>query len=242
MPTRQTLLYLSSVILCVFLADISLASTNCYWRFKSPSRKINFDGNIITKKVKAKSDENYFNVILEIASTNNNTKYPELSGGRSGYFRFYDAKLDEKSNRLAVIYDGVVWLFYDYYELQNDKWKLLKRTFLVDFDLFFQQDCAKIEMVDMNNIKIVFNLMKEIGVAFMKENDIKMKDVEGTFIITIKDDGKIFINDKEKTLALDHIRNYITEEDKARISKLKKQKEKWLKENPSKRKLEKIFI
>ena len=94
----------------------------------------------------------------------------------------------------------------------------------------------------MNNIKIVFNLMKEIGVAFMKENDIKMKDVEETFIITIKDDGKIFINDKEKTPALDHIRNYITEEDKARISKLKKQKEKWLKENPSKRKLEKIFI
>ena len=227
----KSLLYLSSVILCVFLADISLASTNYYWGVKHPSRKINFDGNIITKKVKAKSDENYFNVILEIASTNNNTKYPELTGGKSGYFRFYDAKLDEKSNRLAVVYDGVVCLFYDYYELQNDKWVLLKRTFLVEFGLSFQSYCTKIKLIDMNNIKVVFNLQDVIGVTFLKENDIKMKDVEETFIITIKDDGKIFINDKEKTGRF--ISNYITEEDKARISKLKKQKEEWLKEKHS---------
>ena len=52
----KSLLYLSSVILCVFLADISLASTNYYWGVKSPRRKINFDGNIINKKEKEKSD------------------------------------------------------------------------------------------------------------------------------------------------------------------------------------------
>lgn len=225
----KSLLYLSSVILCVFLADISLASTNYYWGVKSPRRKINFDGNIITKKVKAKSDGNYFNVILEIVSTNNNTKYPELTGGRSGHFIFYDAKLDEKSNRLAVIYDEGRNLIYDYYELQNDKWVLLKNISLFNFDLFFEQDCAKIEMVDMSNIKIVFNLMKKIGVTFLMENNFKMKDVEETFFITIKDDGKIFINDKEKTDC--YISDYTTEEDKAKISKLKKQSDEWLKEN-----------
>ena len=218
----KTLLYLTSIILCVFLAGVSLAKVNYYQEIKHPSRKINFDGNIITKKVKAKSDENYFNVILEIASTNNNTKYPELTGGKSGYFRFYDAKLDEKSNRLAVIYDGVVWLFYDYYELQNDKWVLLKRIHLCEFDISFQSYCTKIKLIDMNNIKVVFNRMEKIGVAFIKENDIKMKDVEETFIITIKDDGKIFINDKEKTSCF--ISDYTTEEDKARISKLIKQR------------------
>ena len=116
----KSLLYLSSVILCVFLADISLSSTYYYCGVKSPRRKINFDCNIITKKVKAKSDGNYFNVRLEIVSTNNNTKYPELTGGRSGHFIFYDAKLDEKSKRLAVIYDEGRNFLYDYYELQND--------------------------------------------------------------------------------------------------------------------------
>jgi len=237
----KTLLYLSVAIFTLFLADVSLASTNCYWRLKSPSRKINFDGNI-KAVLKRDSGEKingrgfYPGAYLIIGKTN---EYPQAN---IQLLYFFDAKLDEKSNRLAVIYDGGEPLVYDYYELQNDKWVLLKRTFLMTYGLFFQKYCTKIEIVDMNNIKIVFNLMKEIGVAFMKENDIKMKDVEGTFIITIKDDGKIFINDKEKTLALDHIRNYITEEDKARISKLKKQKEKWLKENPSKRKLEKIFI
>ena len=226
----KTLLYLSVAIFTLFLADISLASTNCYWEVKTPRRKINFDGNIT---VKAISELNTNDNILTITSKDNRIEYPELVARKSGHITFFDAKLDEKSNRLAVIYFGGLDLIYDYYELQNDKWKLLKRTFLVDFDLFFQQDCAKIEMVDMNNIKIVFNLMKKIGVAFMKENDIKMKDVEETFIITIKDDGKIFINDKEKRLGLDHISNYTTEEDKARISKLKKQKEEWLKEKHS---------
>ena len=54
------------------------------------------------------------------------------------------------------------------------------------------------------------------------ENDIKMKDVEETFIITIQDDGKVFINDKEKKS--NRINDYTTEADKARISKLKEQK------------------
>ena len=63
------------------------------------------------------------------------------------------------------------------------------------------------------------------------ENDVKLKDVEETFIITIKDDGKILINGKEKTYA--YINDYTTEEDKAKIKNLKKQKEEWLKEKHS---------
>ena len=195
----KTLLYLTSVMLCVFLTDVSLAKENYYQEIKHPSRKTDFDSKILT-----------------IISTNNNTKLSDLIAG------CYDAKLDEKSNHLAVVYFNGISLMYKYYELQNDKWVLLKRIHLCEFDISFQSYCTKIELVDMNNIKIVFNLMEKIGVAFMKENDIKMKDVEETFIITIKDDGKIFINDKEKTSCF--ISDYTTEEDKARISKLIKQR------------------
>ena len=159
--------------------------------------------------------------ILTIISTNNNTKLSDLIAG------CYDAKLDEKSNHLAVVYENGISLMYKYYELQNDKWVLLKRIFLVEYDLFFQSYCTKIELVDMNNIKATFNLKDKIGVVFLMENDVKLKDVEETFIITIKDDGKILINGKEKTHR--YISDYTTAEDKARISKLKKQREEWLK-------------
>jgi len=195
-------------MLCVFLTDVSLAKENYYQEIKHPSRKTDFDSKILT-----------------IISTNNNTKLSDLIAG------CYDAKLDEKSNHLAVVYFNGISLMYKYYELQNDKWVLLKRIFLVEYDLFFQSYCTKIELVDMNNIKATFNLKDKIGVVFLMENDVKLKDVEETFIITIKDDGKILINGKEKTYA--YINDYTTEEDKAKIKNLKKQKEEWLKEKHS---------
>ena len=214
-------LYICFIICsCVF----SYANTSNDYNFPElRSIKISLDN-----KVKFDYNEKTLKAIVSIIE---NDKYPQIKIIHC--LKCYDAKFDKQTGKLAIIYNNGYCAMHNYYKLQDNKWILLKRTGLFGNMFAPQGNYPKFILIDLNKIKITISYWKSLGINFMKENNIKKKDIEETYIMKIKDDGKTFINDKERTLALDKLRDYITEEDKARISKLKKQKEEWLKEKHS---------
>ena len=170
----KKIIFLSVVILCVFLVNVSLAG-------RYPKRKTNFDGNISVEKLeiksKLKSNTVERKAILTIASNAHKTNFPKLIRS-SNYFDFFDAKFDEKSNLLVVVYFGGMYLKCDYYKQQNDKWVLLKEISVIDYDSYMQICCKEVKLVDMNTIEIILD---SEGAGTTK------KGVERTYLITIND-------------------------------------------------------
>ena len=194
----KKIIYLNIVILCVFLVNISLAE-------KTPKRKVNFDGNISVKKIEVKSEQKpgtiEYKTILTVTSTNN-INYPKMIKD-SGHFMFFDAKLDEKSNVLAVIYYTGRTLACSYYKLQDGKWGLLKSVYMS----YYWGLCTEVKLVDMHTIEMTL----EGQSAKNKKGVIK------TYPITINDNYEIEkINGKkiDTSLAKPHyLLNYVSTED-----------------------------
>ena len=198
----KKIIYLNIMVLCVFLVNISLAR-------ETPERKINFDGNVSVKRIEVKSKSNPNTVegkkILTITSTTNNTNYPKIIKD-SGYFMFFDAKFDEKSNKLAVVYYSGRSLKCSYYKLQDDKWVLLK-----DVGMYYGSGmwscCTEVKLVDMNTIEI----------TLVGQSTKKKKGVKKTYPITINDNYEVEkINGKKIDVSLSKstlLFNYISTED-----------------------------
>ena len=191
----KKIIYLNIVILCVFLVNISLAE-------KTPKRKVNFDGNISVKRIEVKSEQKpgtiEYKTILTVTSTNN-INYPKLV---QGSIIFFDAKLDEKSNELAVVYYTGRNLACSYYKLQDGKWILLKR-----FDMFYYWGlCIEVKLVDMHTIEMTLE----------GQSTKNKKGVIKTYPITINDNYEIEkINGKkiDDSLAKPHyLLNYVSTE------------------------------
>ena len=193
----KKIIYLNIVILCVFLVNISLAE-------KTPKRKVNFDGNISVKRIEVKSEQKpgtiEYKTILTVTSTNN-INYPKLV---QGSIIFFDAKLDEKSNELAVVYYTGRTLGCKYYELQDDKWVLLKSVYM-SYSIW--SCCTKVKLVDMNTIEI----------TLVGQSNEEKKYAKKTYLITITDNYEIEkINGKKIDASLSKstfLLNYISTED-----------------------------
>ena len=192
----KKIIYLNIVILCVFLVNISLAE-------KTPKRKVNFDGNISVKRIEVKSEQKpgtiEYKTILTVTSTNN-INYPKLV---QGSIIFFDAKLDEKSNELAVVYYTGRTLACSYYKLQDEKWVLLKR-FHMSYSIWSY--CTKVKLVDMHTIEMTLE----------GQSTKNKKGVIKTYPITINDNYEIEkINGKkiDDSLAKPHyLLNYVSTE------------------------------
>ena len=193
----KKIIYLNIVILCVFLVNISLAE-------KTPKRKVNFDGNISVKRIEVKSEQKpgtiEYKTILTVTSTNN-INYPKLV---QGSIIFFDAKLDEKSNELAVVYYTGRTLACSYYKLQDEKWVLLKR-FYMSYSIWSY--CTKVKLVDMHTIEMTLE----------GQSTKNKKGVIKTYPITINDNYEIEkINGKKIDDSLaspTFLINYISTED-----------------------------
>jgi hypothetical protein len=181
----------------VFLVNISLAQ-------ETAVQKINFDGNIKAvfkrdsgKKINGKVF--YPGVHLIIGKTN---EYPQVNIDRCLYF--FDAKFDEKSKKLAIVYYTGRSLGCKYYELQDDKWVLLK-SFYMSYSIWSY--CTKVKLVDMNTIEMTLE----------GQSTNEKKGVKKTYPITITDNYEIEkINGKKIDDSLANptfLINYINTED-----------------------------
>ncbi|RLD56068.1 MAG: hypothetical protein DRJ01_15760, partial [Bacteroidetes bacterium] len=131
----------------------------------------------------------------------NNINYPKLV---QGSIIFFDAKLDEKSNELAVVYYTGRNLACSYYKLQDEKWVLLKR-FYMSYSIWSY--CTKVKLVDMHTIEMTLE----------GQSTKNKKGVIKTYPITINDNYEIEkINGKKIDDSLaspTFLINYISTED-----------------------------
>ncbi len=192
----KKIIYLSIVIFSISLTNVSLAQ-------KTPKRKINFDGNVSVKRIEVKSEQKpgtiEYKTILTVTSTNN-INYPKLV---QGSIIFFDAKLDEKSNELAVVYYTGRTLACSYYKLQDGKWGLLKSVYMS----YYWGLCTEVKLVDMHTIEMTLE----------GQSTKNKKGVIKTYPITINDNYEIEkINGKkiDDSLAKPHyLLNYLSTED-----------------------------
>lgn len=133
--------------------------------------------------------------VASLSIKTNETRYAALQ--ITNCLNFVDAKLDQQSGELAVVYYDGLCLVYQRYRSSNGAWQLEQTARLIEYNVAVESNWNRLGLQDLNTLRISFIKKGENFSKVARQRGVERPD-DKVYFIQVATDGRVTINGSER--------------------------------------------